>query len=271
VNPFSARFTHPSLDGVHLHTLTWGSSANPALVLLHGGGANVFWWEHLAPALAQRFHVTALDFRGHGDSDYPEEVAKGAFDADLRALLDRLGRPDAVLVGHSMGAHVALRHAAAASATRAIALLEISRGAASRLRRGARLALSLRRSYATEEEAVSRFRFLPSADHADPALRSAVARNSVGELPDGRFSYKFDPRWFGLPSGTPARADDVTCPTLILRGAESRLLTHQGARQLAAEIPGAQWRDIEGAGHNLHLDQPGKVIEALEQFLAQLA
>ncbi|MBW2272875.1 MAG: alpha/beta hydrolase [Deltaproteobacteria bacterium] len=265
----SARFTHPSLDGIHLHTLTWGSSAKPALVLLHGGGANVSWWTHLAPALAERFHVTALDFRGHGDSDYPEEVEKGGFDVDLRALLDHLAKPDAVLVGHSMGAHVALRHAAASSATRAIVLLEISRGAGAQLRRGARLALALRRSYPSAQEAISRFRFLPSADHADPALREHIARRSVGALPDGRFSYKFDPRWFGLPSRAPANAGDVGCPTLILRGAESRLLTPEGAQQLANEIPGAEWREIEGAGHNLHLDRPESVLEALEHFLAR--
>ena len=80
-------------------------------MLLHGGGANAHWWDHLAPELARSFHVVALDFRGHGDSDYPDPE-RGAFNWDLRALLDHLAAPDAVLVGHSMGAAIALEHAA---------------------------------------------------------------------------------------------------------------------------------------------------------------
>jgi pimeloyl-ACP methyl ester carboxylesterase len=267
----STRFTYPSLNGIHLHTLSWGSSSNPALILLHGGGANCFWWKHLAPRLADRYHVTALDFRGHGDSDYPDEVEAGAFDFDLQGLLDHLGKRDAVLVGHSMGAHVALRHAAAFPETRAIALLEISRGAPTGQRRRARLALSLRRSYSTREEAISRFRFLPGADHADPALRDAIARRSVEVQADGRFSYKFDARWFGLSSRPAAASGEVRCPTLILRGAESLLLTSEGAQQLLDQIPDAELKVIGGAGHHLHLERPECVLEALRDFLARLA
>jgi pimeloyl-ACP methyl ester carboxylesterase len=82
----SERFTIPELLGVHLHTLRWGDDSLPPLILLHGGGANAHWWDHVAPRLATRFHVVALDFRGHGDSDHPETLVAGAFNNDLEAL-----------------------------------------------------------------------------------------------------------------------------------------------------------------------------------------
>ena len=65
-------------------------------MLLHGGGANAHWWDHVAPAFAERFHVVALDFRGHGDSERSDDLAVGAFNRDLEALLAELSalRPD---------------------------------------------------------------------------------------------------------------------------------------------------------------------------------
>ena len=109
------RFTGPKLDGVHLHGVHHGSTGRAKLVLLHGAGANAHWWDHLAPVLAEHFHVVALDFRGHGDSDHPEEHRPGAFGEDLAALVAHLaerGAGQACLVGHSLGAHVAAGHAA---------------------------------------------------------------------------------------------------------------------------------------------------------------
>jgi len=121
--------------------LQWGDPAHPQLIFLHGGGANGNWWRHIAPSFADRFHVVALDFRGHGDSERPDELVVGAFNDDLEALLDHLNRNESaltsnrggnrrptVLVGHSMGAHVAFDHASR-EAVQALVLIDPSRGA----------------------------------------------------------------------------------------------------------------------------------------------
>jgi pimeloyl-ACP methyl ester carboxylesterase len=240
-------------------------------VLLHGGGANAFWWEHIAPSLADRFHVTALDFRGHGLSDYPDDVVPGAFTQDLEALVDHLGTREIILVGHSMGAHIALDHACRFPETRGLVLIDIARGASVRQRRRSRLALALRRSYPSPEEAIRRHRFLPPAPWVEPALRDAIVEKSIRREPDGRYSYSFDPRWFGIRSGTPPLLSRLQCPTLILRGAESEILTPEGAEQLLDELPGSDLRTIERAGHHVQLDQPAETIDALNRFLSDLA
>jgi pimeloyl-ACP methyl ester carboxylesterase len=268
----SERFTRPALDGVFLHALHHGDPARPKLVLLHGGGANAHWWDHLAPALAERLHVVALDFRGHGDSDRPEPQP-GAFARDLAALLEHLGALDAALLGHSMGAHVALEHAArhgGARRPRALVLVDPSRGAPVRTRRAMRLALAVRRSYRTREDAIARYRFLPPAPGAPEALRRHIAERSLCEEPDGRFAFNFDPRWFGLP---PARIPDlshVASPVLVVRGGESTLLTAEGAAELARELPHARTVEVAGAGHNVHLERPEAFLAAVLDFLAEV-
>jgi pimeloyl-ACP methyl ester carboxylesterase len=241
-------------------------------VLLHGGGANAHWWDEVAPALAERFCVAALDFRGHGDSDHPEPHP-GAFQRDLVALLEHLGAPDAVLVGHSMGGHVALEHAArhgGARRPRAVVAVDVARGTGTRTRRLMRLALAARRTYRSREEAIARFRFLPPAPGAPEALRARIAAASVGEGPDGRFAFKFDPRWFALPPASPPVLARVGTPTLVVRGAESPLLSHEGAVALVGEIPGARLVEIPGAEHNVHLEQPGVFLAAVQGFLEEV-
>ena len=267
------RFKHASLDEVELH-YTDTPATNPArdgeqslVILLHGGGANLHWWSHLVPGLSRVHRVVALDFRGHGDSDHPEALLVGAFHRDLAALIDHLGSQRHALVGHSLGAHVALHHAATHSGVSRLVLVEPSRGAGRRDRRRSLLALAARRSYATRDEAVARFRFVPDAPAASNALRREIAEQSVQREPDGRFGFKFDPRWFGLPTTPQPDLSAVRAPTLVIRGADSRLLPGEGARELCREIPHARLVEIPGAGHNVHIEKPDDVAAALRDHL----
>ena len=259
-----------SPSGPRLHFLSWGEPSHPPLVLLHGGGANAHWWEHMAPALAERFHVVAPDFRGHGDSERPEELIPGAFNEDLEGILRELGEAPATLVGHSMGANVALAHATR-HALRCLILLDPARGGTPRSRRRLRLALTLRQSYASRDEAIERFRFLPDAEYASESIRHAIARHSVEQGPDGRWRYKFDSRWFGLPGSRRPDAGAVTCPVLVVRGQESQVLSSEAGIALSQSFPAGEFAEIERAGHHLQLDQPAAVVECLSGFLTRHA
>jgi pimeloyl-ACP methyl ester carboxylesterase len=112
----------PTVSGVIVHlpgrdislcVRDWGGSGPPVL-LLHGLASNSRIWDLTAPLLATGFHVIAVDLRGHGQSDRPED-AYGFADttADLSALLPALGVERPFLAGHSWGASVALDFAAA--------------------------------------------------------------------------------------------------------------------------------------------------------------
>jgi len=261
-------------DGVRLHVLSWqGADAMaiahdaPPIVLLHGGGANAHWWDHLARPLAGTRPVHALDFRGHGDSDHPAARHVGAFNDDLEDLVAWLGREDVVLVGHSLGAAVALDHASRFPATRGLVLVDLALGGDPTAGRRARLALSLRRTYRTRAEAVERFRFLPESSHASEALRAAIGAHSVREEADGRFGYKFDPAWFGLPSRPRPGLERIGCPTLLVRGSESTLLTAAAAAEFVGRLRAGRLVEIADAGHHVLVDQPERLLDAIEAFL----
>lgn len=98
------------LPGPDLNIREYGAAADPAVVLLHGYTASIQWWEAVAPALAQKHHVIAIDLIGHGGSAAPREVAAysaGAQATAVRQALDALGVRRAVVIGHSMGGTVA--------------------------------------------------------------------------------------------------------------------------------------------------------------------
>jgi pimeloyl-ACP methyl ester carboxylesterase len=218
--------------------------------------------------------VVALDFRGHGDSDYPDETVVGAFGDDLDALLEALreerGEAPACLIGHSMGAHIALERAARIPGTRGLVLLDLAWGMPRAVRRSARRALSLRVTYERRERALARFRFLPAAAHAEDALREHIAERSLRREPNGRWGFKFDPRWFGLPYRKLPPLRGVACPTLLVRGADSPYLGAEAARSFREEIPHAELVEVAHAGHHVHIDQPEAVLRHVGAFLERL-
>ncbi|MUM19958.1 alpha/beta fold hydrolase [Mycobacterium sp. CBMA271] len=98
------------LDGPDLNVREYGPPGDRAVVLLHGYSASIEWWEKVAPELARTHRVIAIDLVGHGGSEAPRDPAQyGATGqaAAVRRALDALGVRHALLVGHSMGGHIA--------------------------------------------------------------------------------------------------------------------------------------------------------------------
>lgn len=88
--------------------------AGPAVVLLHGFGQTHVAWRRIAPALARRFSVVAMDLRGYGWSAVPasekgEAYSKRAMAADVVKVMEALGHVQFALVGHDRGARVGFR------------------------------------------------------------------------------------------------------------------------------------------------------------------
>ena len=95
------------VNGIKLVYREEGDPAAPPLVLIHGRTADHNDWNGITQRFAARYHVIALDLRGHGASDYPGEYALPDMARDVVALLDELGFGRARLVGHSLGGAVA--------------------------------------------------------------------------------------------------------------------------------------------------------------------
>src|SRR5260370_42708150 len=86
--------------GIELNCVDYGGEGRPPMLLGHGGAAHARWWDFVAPALTGRFHVLALDRRGHGDSPWTAPWADGSrrHAPGLEAVVQRSGAGSALVV-----------------------------------------------------------------------------------------------------------------------------------------------------------------------------
>ena len=98
----SSKSNFITVNGIRLHYLDWGGEG-PVLLFLAGMTCSAYVFKSFAPRFADKFHVLALDRRGHGDSDYPDTgYDPDTLTEDLRQFLDALKIAQVILVGHSM-------------------------------------------------------------------------------------------------------------------------------------------------------------------------
>jgi pimeloyl-ACP methyl ester carboxylesterase len=272
VNRRPREFVVEDGDGrtVTLRAVEWGSPRAHRIVLLHGGGANAEWWSHVAPRLTGAGAVLALDLRGHGESDAtPGRYGLGIFASDVTSIVDRLGE-SVSLVGASMGGLVAMLVAARSDRIDRLVVvdspLEPPADGNERRKR-----LGTPKRYATRDEAISRFRLIPPATNADPALIRRIAEHSVRRSADGTWTLKFDSSVFSAArkQGAEAVGPRIRVPLLYVRGERSEIVSEESARRLVQSIPGSRVETIPGAHHHLFLDDPEAFLALVLPFLAE--
>ena len=103
------------VNGIELQVLESGDPADPTVILSHGFPESSYSWRHQLPALAAAgYHAIAPDQRGYGHSSAPTEVGEYGIEqltGDLNALLDQVGKEQAVFVGHDWGAMIVWENA----------------------------------------------------------------------------------------------------------------------------------------------------------------
>ncbi len=259
-------------NGLRLRVLTWGVRRRPSVVLLHGGSAHAHWWDFVAERLADRYHVVAPDLRGHGDSEHADRYGVDDYTRDLRALAAVLDLGPFALAGHSLGAFVALRFTEQRPASVRCLVLVDGRPRSGRGRRATlvtRLQHLPHPRFADVEDAVRRFRLLPSETSAKPDVLRHVVVSGLRPLADGGLTFKFDRTTFAHYGGldlTEAIAG-LRCPALFVRGGESSFVDPATLARMAALAPVAETAEIAGAYHHVMLDRPAALATRMRTFL----
>jgi esterase len=266
-----------SVGQLRFRYLDWGTKGLRPILFLHGGALTAHTWDLCCLALRDEFHCVALDQRGHGDTDWAPDAdySIGAQREDIRGFADRLGFDRFVLVGQSMGAINGLAFAVT-HPERLSALVMIDAGPEVRRRGSSRIREFVNGGAKPEtlEEIIERaLAFNPRRDRQ--ILRRSLMHN-LRRQPDGSWSWKYDRRRFQrLDHDTHLAerrrlADDlanVTCPALVVRGAESDVFHQDDAERLAKNFPDGRQVTIAQAGHTVQGDNPKDLVAALREFL----
>jgi pimeloyl-ACP methyl ester carboxylesterase len=239
--------------------------AGPTLVLLHAFPFDRRMWSEELARLSDGRRVVAVDLRGFGESPLWGEPTVDELGDDVVALLDELGVPMAAVCGLSMGGYVALsvaeRHRGRVAAlvladTRAAAdsdVAKLAREATMRQVRSDGPAVFLD---GVPERLLSR--------HASDDLRQRVRDLCV----DRAETILAATRALAHRPDRTSLLPRIDCPTLVICGGEDTTSPAPEMRSLAAQIPGAEYVEIAGAGHLSNLEAPDRFDEAVARFLA---
>jgi pimeloyl-ACP methyl ester carboxylesterase len=257
------------LGDAHIYYHVAGSG--PAVVLIHGWAINSREWVDQISALSPQYRVVAYDRRGYGKSTGFADPS--ADPGDLRDLLDSLGIHSAVIVGHSAGADVAIRFAAALP-DRVTALVLYGGGAPEGFPTPGPgfglIAKPIARQYGLDSlfrMVLSLPQFLPGP-HRTPA-KTALIDSMIADY-HGRDLLEDHPQSGAFPPAQLSAMTQWTMPTLFISG------DHEGAQwmevsdSLVRWMPHARKTLIPGGGHGVHLDEPQAFDSALLAFLGEV-
>ncbi len=279
------------IRGLRYHVRSWGPREGRCLFLLHGWMDVSASFQFVVDALRGDWHVLAPDWRGYGLTGWTSADAYWYPDylADLDALLDQFQPGEPVdLVGHSMGGNVGCIYAGVrAQRVRRLVNLEglgmRDSPSAEAPGRYARWLEELRtpqrlREYASFDELAALLR------SRDPRLSESraqfLARHWGSEREDGRVALRSDPR-HKIVNPTLYRAEEamaclraISAPVLWVQGAQSELpgkarISPEALAERKACVRDLREAVIPGAGHMIHHDQPERLAELLEDFLAR--
>ena len=274
------------INGLELNYQQWGDARGKhALLLLHGFGETSGIWEEIAIELSREYRVIALDQRGHGGSARPRDhnYSRNSQVEDLEAFVEALGLRSVTIAGQAMGGANALCYAA--EHPDVVAALIVIEAAPEVLRSGVE---TLRRLYASADsfdsidDAVEIYEaFYPYAttEQLNRRVKATLTRSE-----DLTYVWDFDPIFRDAtarpPDPDPGQrrmtnlwecVERVQCPVMIVRGAETDMLTPEAIQRLHRRIPGSRVSLIEEAGHAVPTDQPQPLSQHIREFLQSLS
>jgi pimeloyl-ACP methyl ester carboxylesterase len=267
---FAPAVEYLDLAGFRMAYREWGSpQATHAVVLVHGITSSSLSWVRVAPALADRFRVVAMDLKGHGDSARPSTgYALQDQAREVDGLCSGLGLEAPIVIGHSWGGAISLVLAATAgSRVRRLVLEDPAIG---------------QRSQDPAERAARRDGYAATVGLSPEAASAQVRANVAPGWTEVDVAGKIDAVVKTSPDAVGAVFDTnpgwalhdllprLSCPTLLLRApVEQGGIVDDEAVALAEANPHVRVVTVAKADHNIHRGQFDTFMAELERFLAE--
>lgn len=242
----------------------WGDPANPrVLVCVHGLTRCGRDFDALAQAMRGEYRVVCPEVVGRGRSGWLKDKSNygvAQYAADMTTLLARIDAETVHWVGTSMGGLIGMAMAAQENTPLSRLVLNdvgpiLSAASISRI--GEYLGAAPRFASLGEIEAFVRWVSAPFGQHTDTQWRH-LTEHVVRQAADGMWEFRYDPgiaEPFRRETATGKDIelwflyDAIRCPTLVLRGAASDLLTHDTLERMHERGPHARVVEIQGVGH----------------------
>ncbi len=251
--------------GVKIHLAVWEGKGRDVLCV-HGLTANCRCWDVLAAALAPRHRVLAFDLRGRGLSDKPSSgYSVETHCEDVKAILDGRGLNRAVLIGHSLGAFIALAFAAQ-SPERVSGMILMDGGGKLSPQQTEKVLAMIRPSldrlgqvFPSFDSYLETMKKIPFLRPWSPVLETYF-RHEVEEV-EGGIRSRIQARHIQEEVANLSRVDaarfypKIQCPVLILRATEGILarddilLPEEVVQRMVREMPRAASFNVEGTNH----------------------
>ena len=270
------------VNGLRVHYLDWGNPGAPPVVCVHGYTSSAQAFNALARRFHDRYHFVAMDVRGHGESAWSSAGAYQYHDqvGDLAAVVDKLGLSRFTLIGTSMGGIIAMAYAGAhPDRLTHLVLNDIGPDVEVGSQRITQMVGGRPDEFGTLDDAMA-YRRQVSPIVAGRALddQRELALGVLRQRPDGRWIWKMDPAYIQqrVKIGPPERPalwpalQRVTCPTLVIWGSDSDVLSEAQARRMVDTLANGELVTVPGVGHAPTLVEPA-VVSTLERFLGRPA
>ena len=260
-----------TVNGLRIHYVDWGNPTARPLILIHGLDRVARTFDHLAPHFTARYHVIAMDMRGHGDSGWDPQGRYLVEDhvGDVEGLVQQLGLKNITIWGNSTGGRVAQvfagKHPELVSAV-------ISEDVGPE--RPRQIADNYSRpvaqedaGWASEEELLAQLR-KSNAGVSDAVLVPYV-RYGTKRRADGRLVWKRDPQ---LVKGFVATdlwrfVRDIKAPILYVIGGRSTIVPLETQEELRKTLPNARIVTMPNLGHYPSDEKPQEFLAIVDEFL----
>ena len=257
--------------GLRLHYLDWGNAGAPPLVLLHGIDRIAHTFDHIAPRFTSRYHVIAMDLRGHGDSGWDPEGRYLVEDhvGDLERLVKALGLRDVTLWGNSTGGRVVQVFAGLHPDLVAAVIAEDvgperPRSIADAYARRVKQEES---GWASPEDLLAQMR--AAAQPLPDAVLEPYVRYGTQRREDGRLVWKRDPNLVKgfVETELWRHVRNIKAPILYVLGGRSTIVPAATQEELKKVLPQVRIVTMPGLGHYPSDEKPDEFVGIVRQFL----
>jgi pimeloyl-ACP methyl ester carboxylesterase len=255
---------------------TWGNKDhNNVIFLVHGTGAHMKWWDPIAPQFSDTAYVVAIDLPGMGDSAHREDYS---FECFSKAMIDILdyeqlidNEKNIILVGHSLGGHVAgfvaTEHP---NIVDYLVMIDtpIRPPDYDYAKHRSTGPLRMIKYYEDKISIVNRFRLMPAQECENDWYLRYIGEHSIYETEEG-WRWKFDDTLFWKLGRLSEYKFNIQCKALYIYGGNSMLLGSKILNFMEKEFEEVMdFVEVPGAAHHVPLDKPLEIVAIIKSTMS---